>query len=126
MKRILVIALAAITLGIYVQAQKPTIISRSDWKANKPVGEGKKHKIESFTSIKVEGVIGGEREQNRPNKRDVGTIREWEQTPRQAQDYEEAEYDQAARRIYISQRSHQTLQVAQSPVSIASFQIAPP
>ena len=49
MKRIFVIALAVITLSIYVEAQRPTIISRADWKANKPVGEGKKHKIEYIT-----------------------------------------------------------------------------
>jgi hypothetical protein len=33
-----------------VEAQKaPPIISRAEWKANKPVGEGKKHKIEFIT-----------------------------------------------------------------------------
>jgi N-acetyl-anhydromuramyl-L-alanine amidase AmpD len=50
MKRILVIAAVILTLGIYVDAQNaPPIISRTDWKANKPVGEGKRHKIEFIT-----------------------------------------------------------------------------
>jgi hypothetical protein len=49
MKRIFVIALAIATLAIFVDAQKPTIISRADWGAKKPVGEGKKHKIEFIT-----------------------------------------------------------------------------
>jgi N-acetyl-anhydromuramyl-L-alanine amidase AmpD len=50
MKRIFVIALIIATAGVYINAQKsPTIISRAEWKANKPVGEGKKHKIEFIT-----------------------------------------------------------------------------
>jgi hypothetical protein len=31
------------------RAERPRIISRSEWGANKPVGEGKKHKIEFIT-----------------------------------------------------------------------------
>ena len=47
--QLLVIALAFIAAES-VQAQKaPPIISRADWKANKPVSEGKKHKIEFIT-----------------------------------------------------------------------------
>jgi N-acetyl-anhydromuramyl-L-alanine amidase AmpD len=50
MKRIFVIAVIVFTLGVFVNAQKsPTIISRSEWKANKPIGEGKKHKVEFIT-----------------------------------------------------------------------------
>lgn len=50
MKRVFIIALALTTLSICVNAQKaPTIISRSEWKANKPVGEGNKHTIEFIT-----------------------------------------------------------------------------
>ena len=50
MKRIFFISIVVITLGLYVEAQKaPPIVSRSDWKANKPVGEGKPHKIEFIT-----------------------------------------------------------------------------
>ena len=50
MMRILVIAILILTFGTYVDAQKaPPIISRADWKANRPVGEGKKHKIEFIT-----------------------------------------------------------------------------
>jgi N-acetyl-anhydromuramyl-L-alanine amidase AmpD len=50
MKRIGIIAIVIFTLGISVKAQKPpSIISRAEWKANKPVGEGKKHKIEFIT-----------------------------------------------------------------------------
>lgn len=50
MNRIVLIAIVTITLGICVDAQKaPTIISRAEWKANKPVGEGKKHKIKFIT-----------------------------------------------------------------------------
>lgn len=50
MKRVFALAIVIITLGIYVDAQKqPSVISRAEWKANKPVGEGKKHKIEFIT-----------------------------------------------------------------------------
>lgn len=50
MKRILIIAIAIVLLGLYVDAQKaPSIISRAEWGAKKPVGEGKKHKIEFIT-----------------------------------------------------------------------------
>jgi hypothetical protein len=31
------------------KAERPRVISRNDWGANKPVGEGKKHKIEFIT-----------------------------------------------------------------------------
>ncbi len=50
MKRIVIIAIVLCAAGIHVDAQKaPPIISRSDWKANAPVGEGKKHKIKFIT-----------------------------------------------------------------------------
>lgn len=50
MKRIFLVALVITTFAICAAAQKaPPIISRADWKANKPVGEGKKHKIEFIT-----------------------------------------------------------------------------
>lgn len=50
MKLIVIMALLLIPLSIFVEAQKaPPIISRAEWKANKPVGEGKKHKIEFIT-----------------------------------------------------------------------------
>ena len=50
MKRIFFISIVVITLGLCVEAQKsPPILSRSDWKANKPAGEGKPHKIEFIT-----------------------------------------------------------------------------
>ncbi|MDI1241330.1 MAG: peptidoglycan recognition family protein [bacterium] len=46
----ILIALLLSGAAISVPGQKaPTIISRADWKANKPVGEGKKHKIEFIT-----------------------------------------------------------------------------
>lgn len=50
MNRLIVVAIAILTFGVYVDAQKsPAIISRTEWNANKPVGEGKKHKIEFIT-----------------------------------------------------------------------------
>lgn len=50
MKRILIIAIAIAWLGVNVDAQKaPPIIPRAEWGAKKPVGEGKKHKIEFIT-----------------------------------------------------------------------------
>ena len=38
-----------LALGVSIKAQEPTIISRTEWKANKPAGEGKRHKIEFVT-----------------------------------------------------------------------------
>ena len=50
MKRISVIAIFIFTLGISADAQKtPSILSRAEWKANRPVGAGKRHKIEFIT-----------------------------------------------------------------------------
>lgn len=50
MKTIIVIAMIILVLGVYVDAQKaPHIVSRSDWSAKKPVGPGKKHKIQFIT-----------------------------------------------------------------------------
>ena len=50
MNRLIVVAMAILTLGVYVGAQKvPLIISRTEWHANKPVGKGKKHKIQFIT-----------------------------------------------------------------------------
>ena len=51
MSRILSIAilvLAAVVPSAYAQ-KSPQIISRADWEAKKPVGEGKKHKIKFIT-----------------------------------------------------------------------------
>jgi hypothetical protein len=46
---LLILALI-LTAALSVPAQKaPAIVSRSDWGAKKPVGEGKKHKIEFIT-----------------------------------------------------------------------------
>lgn len=47
---VIVFALLLCGMSVAVMAQKaPSIISRADWKANKPVGEGKRHKIEFIT-----------------------------------------------------------------------------
>jgi len=46
----LLVLASAFVIAVSVSAQQaPPIISRTDWKANKPVGEGKKHKIEYIT-----------------------------------------------------------------------------
>lgn len=48
--KVAIIVIAFLTLSIAISAQKsPTIISRAEWKASKPIGEGKKHKIEFIT-----------------------------------------------------------------------------
>jgi len=46
----LAVAGTVVTGALPAHAQRlPQIISRADWKANRPVGEGKKHKIEFIT-----------------------------------------------------------------------------
>ena len=50
MKRIIASALVALIVGIGVEAQKaPSIISRGEWGANKPVGVGTRHRVEFIT-----------------------------------------------------------------------------
>lgn len=49
-KRIAGLATAVAALAVAVVAQSaPTIVSRADWKANKPVGVAKEHKITAIT-----------------------------------------------------------------------------
>ncbi len=49
MSKWLVFLAIVVVVGTCVEAQEPAIISRAGWKANRSVGDGKRHKIEFIT-----------------------------------------------------------------------------